>query len=229
MKSLLGYALLALPLAAGCSSSSSTVTPSNSAELRVINASPDAGPLDVYFQGQLAVDSLPFPFANPYLFVQSGAATVTVRAHGSINLLLESTPTFTTNSFYTYAVTGPSTALTSVLLTDDTTSAPAGSFKLRMVHLAPAGPAMDLYYTAPTDDISTATPIVTGLAYTQASAYLTPATGTGRLRVTQTGTKTVLIDSGTLTLSNGEVATLFVTGSASNGGGAPYSGQLLNP
>lgn len=39
----------------------------------------------------------------------------------------------------------------------------------------------------------------------------------------------VLIDSGTLTFSNSEVATLFVTGSGANGGGAPYSGQRLNP
>lgn len=228
MRPMLRYVLLALPLAAACNSSSTTA-PANSAELRVINASPDAGPLDVYFQGQLAVDSLPYSFANPYLFVQSGAADLTVRAHGAINLLLESAPTFATGSFYTYAVSGPSTALTSVLLTDDTTSAPSGSFKLRMVHLAPAGPAMDLYYTGPTDDITTATPIVTGLAFKGASAYLTPATGSGRLRVTQAGTKTVLIDSGTLTFSNSEVATLFVIGSAANGGGAPYSGQLLNP
>ena len=72
-------------------------------------------------------------------------------------------------------------------------------------------------------------PIVAGLAYKGASAYLTPAIGNARLRVTQAGTKTVLIDSGTLTFSNSEVATLFVIGSAANGGGAPYSGQLLNP
>lgn len=228
MRPMLRYVLLALPLAAGCNSSSTTAPP-NSAELRVINASPDAGPLDVYFQGQLAVDSLPYSFANPYIFVQSGAADLAVRAHGTINLLLETAPTFATGSFYTYAVTGPSTALTSVVLTDDTTSAPSGSFKLRMVHLAPAGPAMDLYYTGPADDITTATPIVTGLAYKSASSYLTPAIGSGRLRVTQAGTKTVLIDSGTLTFSNSEVATLFVIGSPANGGGAPYSGQLLNP
>ena len=88
---------------------------------------------------------------------------------------------------------------------------------------------MDLYFTGPTDDITTATPIVTGLAFKGASAYLTPAIGNARLRVTQAGIKTVLIDSGTLTFSNSEVATLFVIGSAANGGGAPYSGQLLNP
>jgi hypothetical protein len=228
MKPLLKCALLVLPLAAACNGSS-TVSPSNSAELRVINASPDAGPLDVYLQTTLAVDSLPYSLANPYVFVQSGAVDVAVRAHAAINVLLESSSAFNVGAFYTYIVTGTSASLSSVLLTDDTTAAPAGSFKLRMVHLAPAGPAMDLYYTGPTNDLTAATPIVTALAFKSATAYLTPAIGSGRLRVTQTGTKTVLIDSGTLTFSNGQVSTLFVLGSPTNGGGSPYSGQFLNP
>jgi len=228
MKPLLKLALLALPVAAACNSNATT-SPSNSAEVRVINASPDAGPLDFYFQSTLGVDSLPYSFANPYVFVQSGTVDLAVRSHGAINLLLESAPTFSVGSFYTYAVTGTSASLSSVLLTDDTTAAPSGSFKLRMVHLAPAGPAMDLYYTGPTDDITAATPIATAVAFKSATAYLTPAIGSGRLRVTQTGTKTVVIDSGTLTFSNGQVSTLFVIGSPTNGGGAPYSGEFLNP
>ena len=228
MRPMLRYVLLALPLAAACNSGSTTA-PSNSAELRVINASPGSPPLDIYFQGALGIDSLPYSFATAYGLVQSGASDIAVRSHGSINLLLETTPTFETGAFYTFVVTGPIDSPTSLLLTDDTTSAASGSFKLRMLHLAPAGPAMDLYYTGPSDDIATATPIVSGLAYKGVSPYLTPAIGSGRLRVTQAGTKTVLIDSGTLTFSNGEVGTLVVIGSSTSGGGAPYSGDLLNP
>lgn len=74
MKSMVRCALLALPLAVSCNSS--TTSPANSAELRVINASPDAGPLDVYIESSLAVDSLPYSFANPYVFVQSGTVDV---------------------------------------------------------------------------------------------------------------------------------------------------------
>lgn len=227
MKNWMRCALLALPLAAACSNS--TTSPANSAELRVINASPDAGPLDVYLESSLAVDSLPYSFANPYVFVQSGTIDVAVRAHNAINVLLETAPTYNTGQFYTFIVTGLAASLSAIELTDDTTSAPAGSFKLRMVHLAPAGPPMDLYYTGPTDDITAATPIVANVAFKSATAYLTPAIGSSRLRVTQAGTKTVLIDSGTLTFSNGQVSTLFVLGNPTNGGGAPYSGEFLNP
>jgi len=85
-------ALLALPLAAGCSNS--TTSPANSAQLRAINASPGSSPLDIYFDGALAVDSLPYSFASSFLFVQSGAGDVAVRSHGSINILAETTPTF---------------------------------------------------------------------------------------------------------------------------------------
>ena len=228
MKSWFVGALLALPFAAGCSSSATS--PANSAELRVINASPGTGPIDVYLQTTLAVDSLPYSFANPYVFVQSGTVDVAVRSHGAINVLLETGPSFRVGAFYTFAITGPSGALTDVFLTDDTTSAASSSnFKLRMVHLAPAGPAMDLYYTGPSDDLATATPIATAVAFTGSTGYLTPAIGTSRIRVTQTGTKTVLIDSGTLTFATGQVSTLFVIGNPTNGGGAPYSGEFLNP
>lgn len=227
MRSLVRCALLALPLAAACSSS--TTSPANSAELRVINASPDAGPLDVYIESTLAVDSLPYAFANPYVFVQSGTIDVAVRLHNAINVLLETGPTYNTGQFYTFIVAGTTASLSAVELVDDTTAAPSGSFKLRMVHLAPAGPPMDLYYTGPTDDLNAATPIATGVAFKGTTNYLTPAIGSSRLRVTQAGTKTVLIDSGTLTFSNGQVSTLFVLGSPTNGGGAPYSGEFLNP
>lgn len=227
MRSLVRCALLALPLAVACNNS--TTSPANSAELRVISASPDAGPLDVYIESTLAVDSLAYTLANPYVFVQSGTIDVAVRAHNTINVLLETGPTYNTGQFSTFIVTGLAASLSAVELTDDTTSAPSGSFKLRMVHLAPAGPPMDLYYTGPTDDLTTATPIATNVAFKSATAYLTPAIGSGRLRVTQAGTKTVLIDSGTFTFTNGQVSTLFVFGNPTNGGGAPYSGEFLNP
>jgi hypothetical protein len=227
MRNLVRCALLALPLAGACNSN--TTSPANSAELRVINASPDASPLDVYIGGALAVDSLPYAFANPYVFVQSGTIDVAVRSHNAINVLLETSPTYNAGQFYTFIVAGTSASLAAVELADDTTAAPSGNFKLRMVHVAPAGPPMDLYYTGPTDDLTAATPIATAVAFKSATAYLTPAIGSGRLRVTQAGTKTVLIDSGTLSFSTGQVSTLFVIGSATNGGGAPYSGEFLNP
>jgi len=227
MRQLVRWALLALPVAAACNSS--TTTPANSAELRVINASPDAGALDVYVGGALAVDSMPYEFANPYVFVQSGTIDVAVRAHNAINVLLETSPTYNAGQFYTFIAAGTSASLSAVELVDDTTAAPSGSFKLRMVHLAPAGPAMDLYYTGPTDDLNAATPIAAAVAFKGTTNYLTPAIGSARIRVTQAGTKTVLIDSGTLTFSNGQVSTVFVLGDQSTGGGAPYKGVFQNP
>jgi hypothetical protein len=62
-------ALLPLPIVTACGSSATS--PANSAELRVINA-PRHRSIDVYLQTSLAVDSLPYSFANPRVFVQSG-------------------------------------------------------------------------------------------------------------------------------------------------------------
>ncbi|HET7600544.1 MAG TPA: DUF4397 domain-containing protein [Gemmatimonadales bacterium] len=219
--------LLAISLALGCSNDNSGPNPADTTALRFLHASPDSPAFDTYIAGSLAVQALPYRAASSFLLLNPGAPPIQVRTSGTVNLLLETTPDLSAGTVYTLAVVGTAAALEPLLLTEDTTSAASGTIKIRMVHLAPLGPAMDLYVTGASDDIAALAPTIAGVTYKSASTYANPASGTVRLRVTEAGTKNVLVDSGSLNLTSGQVGSLIVFGnSGTGGGGAPYSAQL---
>jgi len=218
--------LLALTVTAGCGNGG-LLQPTETSAIRVTNAAPDAPPVNILFRGGEIARSLAYGFGRPYVYLASGSAPIDVENNVG-DILLDYPVTLAGGSAYTFAITGSVSALQPVLLTDDTTAAPSGSFKVRLVHLAPLGPAMDLYVTTPNADLGTATPVATGIAYTKASAYVTAAPGSVQFRLTQTGTTTVLQDAGMFPFSSGQGVTLFLYGSAgAGGGGAPYATQLV--
>jgi hypothetical protein len=218
--------LLALTLTAGCGNGG-LLQPTELSAIRVYNAAPDAAPVNILFRGGEIAHALAYGFGRLYVYLAAGTAPIDVE-NSVGDILLDYPVTLAGGGAYTFAITGSVTALQPVFLTDDTTAAPKGSFKVRLVHLAPLGPAMDLYVTAPGADLTTATPVATGIAYANASAYVTAGAGSVQLRLTQTGTTTVLRDVGTFTLGSGQGVTLFLIGNAgAGGGGAPYTSQLV--
>jgi hypothetical protein len=217
---------LTLTATAGCGNGD-LLQPTELSAIRVYNASPDAPPVNILFRNGQIAQSLAYGFGRLYVYLAAGSASLGVQ-NSVGDILLDYPVTLAGGSSYTFAITGSVSALEPVLLTDDTTAAPTGSFKVRLVHLAPLGPAMDLFVTAQGADLSTATPVATGIGFKQASAYVTAPPGSVQLRLTQTGTTTVLRDVGTFTLSSGQGVTLFLIGNAgAGGGGAPYNSQLV--
>lgn len=227
MRHPLACLLLGLTLTAGCGTGG-TLQPNELSAIRVYNAAPDSPALNIFLRSAPIASSLAYGFGRFYVFVAAGPGIIEAQNNVG-DVLLDYPATLAGGAAYTFAVTGTLAAPKPVFLVDDTTAAPAGTFKTRLIHLAPLGPAMDLYITGPTGDITTATPVVTGLAYASASAYVTAPAGDSRLVLTQTGSKTVLYDSGIITAFNsGRSVSAFLIGQAgAGGGGAPYSVQLV--
>ena len=217
---------LSLTAAAGCGNGQ-LLQPNELSAIRVTNASPDAPAVNFLFRNGELAHSVLSGSGRQYVYLAAGSASLDVEnAVGDI--LLDYPATLAGGSSYTFAITGSVSALQPLLFTDDTTAAPTGSFKIRLLHLAPLGPAMDLYATAQGADLSTATPVVAGIGFTQASAYVTAPAGNVQLRLTQAGTTTVLREVGTLPLSSGQGVTLLLYGSTgAGGGGAPYTSNLV--
>jgi len=220
--------VLALMLIAACGEGGAT-DPSTLSALRVYNASPDSPPVDIFLRGGQVTQGLSYAFGRLYVYVQAGPGNIEVRNSNTGDVMLTYSANLAGATPYTFAFTGLTGSLQPVFVADDTTAAPKNNFKIRVIHLAPLGPPMDLYITGPADDITTATPLATGIAYTKASAYVTAPVGTSRkIRLTQTGTKTVLREVGTFTFTSGQGVSLFLIGAAgSTGGGAPYTSQLV--
>lgn len=219
--------MLALALTTACGTGGVT-EPSSVSALRVTNASPDSPSIDIFLRGGQITQRLNYASGRSYVAVNAGAGTLEVRNSVTDDVLLDFSATLAGNTFYTFAFTGLTGSAQGVFLVDDTTAAPANQFKVRLIHLAPLGPPLDLYIIDPADDITAATPVASGIAYTKASAYVTAPIGTKKLSLAQTGTKTVLREVGTFPFTSGQSVSLFLYGAAgADGGGAPYSSQLV--
>ena len=111
-------------------------------------------------------------------------------------------------------------------LIDDNTLPTSGNIKLRLVHASPSAGPVDIYVVSPGTDITTVTPTLSNVPFKTASAYLSVAAGSYEVLITPTGSKTVAIDSGSLTLAAGQIRTAIALDAP--GGGAPLTAIVLS-
>lgn len=123
---------------------------------------------------------------------------------------------------YTVIASGLVADIAPIVLEDDASTPAPGTVRIRAVHGAPA---VDVYVTAPDADLASATPVLTNVAFGDASDYIDAPAGEYQVRVTPAGTRTVVIDSGALTLTGGQVRTAIAVDAV--GGGAPFDLLLL--
>jgi hypothetical protein len=221
----LALTLLATLAVSACNNDDEVTAPATTADLRVVHASPDAPNVDVLVDNTAALTNVAYKAASTYLQVPSGSRNLKVRATGTTTVVIDQTATLNDGSAYTVIATGRVASIAPLVLTDDQTSPAAGNVRLRLVHASPAAGNVDIYVTAPTADITTATPTLANVAFRVASNYLEVPAGTYRVRITPAGTKTVAIDVNNVALTAGQVRTAVAVDAP--GGGAPLSAILL--
>lgn len=218
---------LALPLLLGCGDSFDSSIPDTGAAVRAFNGSPDVSSMDFFNEQTKFVQLVPYPGSSSYVQFTPGNRKLSAREAGLAGDLFTLNVTLADKTSYTIAAVGLEGAREGLLLKDDDTPAAAGSFKLRVVRLAPVGPAMDVYVTAPGADLTTATPTFTGVAYKDVKGYVTLPTGPGQIRVTEAGDPVaVVVSSQSLTFTDNQIATFYIVGQP-DAGGSPYSALFL--
>jgi hypothetical protein len=156
------------------------VAAQDEAFVRVVHASPDAPNVDVWVDGAIALSDVPFTAVSDYLPLPAGTHSVQVTATGSTDPVIDADLALEAGTSYTVAATGMLADITATVLTDD--RAPAdGMAKLRVFHASPSAPAeVDVAVTdGPT--------LVEGLAYPEATGYLTVDAGTYPLEIRAAG------------------------------------------
>ena len=217
-------ALLLASAAAACSDDNSTNVAAE-ARLRVVHASPDAPAVDVLVDGAVALTAVPFEAASAYLAVPAGARNIQVRASGTTTVVIDATPTLAAGTDYTVVAVGPVASIEPLLLTDDNTPPAAGNAKVRLVHASPTAGLVDIYITAPGADIAALAPALANVDFKAASPYVAAPAGDYQVRVTAAGTKTVALDTGTLSLGAGQIRTGIALDAP--GGGLPVGAIVL--
>lgn len=157
-----------------------TAAAADNAWVRVVHASPDAPNVDVWLDGTKVLTDVPFTAVSDYLEVPAGDHNVQVTATGDTSPVIDANVTLAAGSAYTIAATGMLADIAPVVLTDDLATV-AGKSKLRVFHASPSAPAS-------VDVAVTDGPIlVEGLAYGEATGYLTVDPGSYDLEIRAAG------------------------------------------
>ena len=213
-----GLALGALAISLACSSSDGSVKPAN---VRIVHASPDAPAVDVYAGTASLARNAAFKAATAYAQVPSGSVTFTFDVAGTTTTALSATETLQPDQHYTLMAVDNLASIHTLLITDDGAAPAAGKAKVRVVHAAPAAPAVDIYVTAPGASLADASPAVSNAAFEAVSGVLEVPAATYEIRITAAGSKTPIYDSGSLPLAAG--ANLLLAAVQQNLGASPVT------
>jgi hypothetical protein len=175
------------------------------AALRVIHASPDAPAVDIYVNGAKAISNLAFEEASAWAMLPAGSYDVKVTAAGGTDAVIQATLPLEAGKYYSVAATGKLADITAKVFEDNLTGLDAGKARLRVIHASPDAPAVDVA-------VKGGAVLVPGLAFPNASDYLTLDPATVDVEVRAAGTSTVALAVPGLTLEAGKVYTVYAVG-----------------
>ena len=222
-------ALLLLGLGAAACDDDDPAAPAQKARVRFFHTAPGTGAVNFRVDGAALATNVELaaaPAPGAYYTVDAGSRAFSVRAGTGTTDLATKTAALKADASHTVILSKEQAGVALVVLADTNTAPAAGKARLRLVHAAPsAAGAVDVYVTAPNADLAAATPSASNVAFEAASKYLELAAGTYQVRLTATGTKTVTLDAGNVTLAEGQVRTTAALDAAA--GGAPLRAVVL--
>ena len=201
-------------------------TPAN---VRFIHDSPNAPAISVVANGDVTapwVPTLSYPDFTSYLAETAGLYGVAITpASNASDTLVSQNLQLSAGSVHSVYAIGLLASLNTLVTRDDDRRY-ATQAKLRIIHGSPAAGPVDIYLTAPSAGISTATPVCAGVPFGGDTGFVSYAAGSYDLTITAAGSKTPAIGPTPVTLSNDGVYTAVARDAA--GGGTPLGLILLD-
>lgn len=217
--------ILSVGVFTGCSdddeTSPTTPTPTQTARVMAVHASPNAPGVDVLVDNVKANSTpLTFPNNTPYLTVNAGTRNVKVNVAGTTTTVIEANLPVAANAVYSVFATDSVATLTPIVLLDTLTT-PANNFAhVRFVHLSPNAPAVDVAVTG-------GPVLFANRAFQQYTAFTPVAVGTYNLEVRLAGTSTVVLSIPGVALANGKIYTVWARGFVGGSGTQALGAQII--
>ena len=213
MKRHLILAGLTLGLAA-CGAERIAAPRDGTAQLRLANASADAAQLDLRVDGQTLLAGVSNADVSDYADVDAGHRELAITLPGVAQPIILRSVTLEKDKLYTLLFTG-SLASPNDFLTSDTASIPnPGKVKIRVFHAAPSAPPMDVYLTEYGADLASAfklyEPFQPNADTAQFPGYVERDPGSWQVRFTEDNALNVLMDTGPIALTGGQVVTVVL-------------------
>lgn len=186
----------------------------DSANVRVLHASPDAPAVDIYLDDTVVegLTNVPFGTISDYLPVPAGDHNVKVFATGTTSdPVIDADVAVSAGASYTIAATGALTSITAQVLEDEP-SASCDNAQVRVVHFSADAPAVDVA----TAGAAPADAVVKDLEYPNATGYLALPADTYDLEVRLAGSTTVALPLPDVTIEDCRAYSVFAVGSAAD-------------
>jgi hypothetical protein len=199
-----GYAArLAAVLLAAAGLSGCQSIDMNSAQLRVIDASPDAGVIDSYQNSSALAYNLGFGTMTSYVPMSPGAYTLAADKAGTRQTLVASTDTLVAGKQYTEIVGSSLANMQQTVFLDQSVPAPAGQIAVRLINEATRSGAVDVYLVPMSGRLMKTSPLAVNLNFGANSGYIIVPEGTFAIDVVPAGKA---LASSTVTLMSGAQA-----------------------
>lgn len=201
-------------------------TPAN---VRVVHDSPDAPPVSVIANGNVAtplVPTLAYEGSTAYLPLTPGFYTFNVTPAGSTSqvLAMQALTLYAGTEQTIYAL-GNLATMTAQVSWDDRRRV-ATAAKLRIIDGSPTAGLVDIYVTTTGANIASLTPTYAGVPFTGDTGFQGFAAGSYDVTVTPAGSKTAAIGPVNISIITTGIYTMVVRDAP--GGGAPYGFILLD-
>lgn len=167
--------------------------------------------------GNVVASSVAYGTASNYSSVSPGSRHLQVEPPGTSTVLIDQTPSFTSNTDTTFVAASYSSSIAGLEFTDDNSAPASGDMKLRIINLSPGLGTADVYIVASGTDLTTVSPTISGLAFEAASSYQLLTAASYEVFFTLPGQKFAYIDSGSLSFSAGQVRTVVGLNGSSGG------------
>lgn len=188
--------------------------------VRFLHASPNAPAVDIYVNGKKAVAGLARGKITSYLDLGAGTYNYAIRAAGARrlpnNIVLSGRVAVASNRVATIAVTNAASNRhrLRVVTLRDAAVRPFGAARLRVAHLSPDAPPVDIV-------LQGAGKVVSKLRFTATSPYLTIPAGTYTFNVRLAGTTKNVLTLRNVRIGAGQLYTAWALGAV-----APRRGEL---
>ncbi|GAA5187271.1 DUF4397 domain-containing protein [Ferrimonas gelatinilytica] len=177
--------------------------------VRVLHASPDAPKVNVMVNGAAALEAVDYAVGSGFIALEEDSYEIAVDAilPGGDTTTVVGPASIPIDADTEYSVVAVGKAgdgtLEPLILSRPKADFGAGNIRLQVLHASPDAPAVDIYLTAPGDDISMMDPALAAVPFKASSDLIEVASGDYQVRVTLPDSKEPVFDTGALTLEAG--------------------------
>jgi hypothetical protein len=196
-------ALLLVPIAlAGCKIETINYFPPKPAHVRAVNVMAGAPTLDMSAGDEPTWPAVAFEGTTDFVDLDNEQTTLAAKLPSAASPLVSADYSLAGEQTYSLVAYGSTSAPQLMLMPDANLEPGSGRTQLRLAQAATGIGVVDVYLTAPDLPLDGLLPNLVGVSYGAATPYLQFSPGTYRVRVTGSGTATVIYDSGARSFSD---------------------------